>query len=330
MGIAKAVEAASDVVYGVLQQGERMDLIAGSLFMRGLAGAVGLAVGLATTRSVAIGVINMAAGWAAVFLFYDLPRASRILKARAVPEQLAPRWTARTLRSMFWLALPLGIVMTMGSLMSSIPCILIEKFRGAAELGIYTALAYSQAASHRIASAMGEAASARLARHHAVGDRAAFIRIMGVLFCIVAMGGAAGLAIAGFAGGPVLSFLYGPEYARHADLFAGLMLVAGVAALANILDYGLTAMRRLRIQPLLYGGAMLVYAALCVRMIPSRGLGGAILALGIVSLLQAFCTLGILAQVLLGRPGVGGTSRPRNDDGFSSSFVEPGIPQLRK
>src|SRR6185436_3982100 len=38
MGLAKAVEAASDAVHGVLQKAERMDLIAGALVLRGVTG----------------------------------------------------------------------------------------------------------------------------------------------------------------------------------------------------------------------------------------------------------------------------------------------------
>ncbi len=302
MGLAKAVEAASDVVYGVLQQGERMDLIAGSLFLRGIAGAAGLAAGMAASGSVAAAVLDLALGWSAVFVFYDLPRASRILAARGVEGGLRPRWSARTLTRLVWLALPLGIVTTLMSLMASIPVIFIEKLRGAGELGIYTALAYSYAASHRIASAMGEAASARLARHYADGRKRAFVRVLGGLLLLASSGGAAGVALAFFAGRPLLALLYGPVYGERADLLLGFMLVAMLSDLGIVFDYTMTAMRRLKVQPLLCGVAFLIYAALCARLIPTRGLGGAVLALGIVSLLQGAVTLGLVAQSLAAFP----------------------------
>src|SRR4029077_5534582 len=101
--------------------------------------------------------------WAAALLVHDLPAASRIRDARGLPGGWRPRWRIGVLARLSWHSLPLGIVNTLGSLMASIPCLLIERNLGTAELGIYTALAYSYAASHRVASAMGEAASARLA-----------------------------------------------------------------------------------------------------------------------------------------------------------------------
>jgi O-antigen/teichoic acid export membrane protein len=189
--------------------------------------------------------------------------------------------------------------------MSTIPSVFIEKLRGAGELGLYTALAYSYAASHRIASAMGEAASARLARHYAAGRKREFGRVLAGLLGLAAAGAAAGLGLAVLAGRPLLSLVYGPPYAERADLLVGFMLVSLVSDLGIVLDYTMTAMRRLRIQPLIYGGAVLLYAALCARMIPTMGLGGAVLALGIVSLAQALVTSAIVARVLLHFPSVG-------------------------
>jgi len=298
-GFAKAVEAASDVVYGVLQKGERMDLIALSLFLRGIAGLAGLAAGMAATGDVATGVLALAAGWTAVFFFYDLPRAARLRP----PGGMLPRWSPGALGRLAWLALPLGIVTTLLSLMSTIPSVFIEKLRGAAELGLYSAMAYSYAASHRIASAMGEAASARLARHYAAGRKREFGRVLAGLLALAFAGAAAGVGVAVAAGRPLLTLLYGPEYGARAELLVGFMLVSLVSDLGIVLDYTMTAMRRLKIQPLIYGGAVLLYAALCWRLIPSRGLGGAVLALGIVSLAQGLVTLAVVARTLWRFPG---------------------------
>src|SRR5581483_10803793 len=81
--------------------------------------------------------------------------------------------------------------------------VLIEKLRGPAELGIYTALAYSYAAANRVASAMGEAACARLASYYARGERRSFARVLGKLLLLAGTVSAAGLVLAVVAGGPV-------------------------------------------------------------------------------------------------------------------------------
>jgi O-antigen/teichoic acid export membrane protein len=300
MGVAKAVESASDVTLGVLQQGERMDLVARSMALRGVAGVAGLAGGLALTGSVASALLVLAAGWAGVLLFHDLPAAARRLEA----DGIRPRWSAPVLGSLFRLALPLGVVTTLASLMATVPSVLIEKFLGAAELGLYTAMAYAWAASHRIASAMGEAASARLARHVAAGRKAAFVRVLASLLALAGAGGLLGLAVALLAGRPLLTVLYGPAYGAREELFTGFMAVSIVSNMAIVLDYGMTALRRLKIQPLLYGGALLLFATLCIALIPARGLGGAVLALGIVSAAQGLCSLAVVARAVLRFPAV--------------------------
>ncbi|RPH47007.1 MAG: lipopolysaccharide biosynthesis protein, partial [Planctomycetota bacterium] len=143
MGVAKAVESANDVVLGALQRAERMDLVARSMALRGVGGTAALALGMATTRAGSLSILMMAAAWAAVALFHDLPRAARVAS-----QGIRPRWNAPVLKQLFRRSLPLGIVTTIVSLMATVPSVLIERFLGAAELGVYTALACAWAASH--------------------------------------------------------------------------------------------------------------------------------------------------------------------------------------
>jgi len=310
VGLAKAVEATSDVVYGVLQQGERMDLVAGSLVLRGLMCLGGLAAGMAFTHNVALGMLGVSAGWLAVLVLHDLRKAKRIL-ADLGGGSLRPRWSPRTMARLAWLALPLGIVTPLAALLSSIPAVLIEKVRGAAELGVYTALAYSYSACNRVASAMGEAASARLARYYARGERAAFARVMGGLLLLAGLVGLLGVGVSAAAGRPILGFLYGPAYAERADILIGFMLVAVAGNLDVVLDYSMTAMRRLKIQPLLAGVGVLLSTAMASALIPSLGMKGAVLTLGTVTILQGAATLGVIAQGWSRFPPVPGTLAAR-------------------
>ena len=64
----------------------------------------------------------------------------------------------------------------------------------------------------------------------------------------------------------------------------------------------MTALRRLKTQSALQGAALVVFAALCVRLIPSQGLTGAVLALGIVSGIQGVCASAVVARALLKFP----------------------------
>ena len=292
MGLAKAVEAASDAVHGVLQKAERMDLIAGALLLRGITGVAGLAGGMLATHRLSDGLLGMAAGWTAVLCLYDLPRAAAILSSGDV----RPRWRPGVLGRLAWRALPLGLVTTLGALMATVPCVMIEKYRGAAELGIYTALAYAFSASHRVMTAMSEAASARLARHHAAGRRSAFLGVLSRLLFLAVAGGLAAVAVAAVAGKPLLTFVYGPVYGARADLLVDLMIAATAGGLGVVLDYAMTAMGRLRIQPVLHGTALVLLGVLCARLLPTMELRGAVLALGSVAVLQGLASFAAVAR----------------------------------
>jgi len=262
--------------------------------LRGITGVGGIAVGMIATRRLEGGLLAMAAGWTAVLCFYDLPRAARILE----PGGVWPRWRPKVLGRLTWRALPLGIVTTLGALMATVPSVMIEKYRGAAELGIYTALAYAFSASHRIMTAMSEAASARLARHHAAGRRDAFLGVLSRLLVLAGVGGLAGVAVAAFAGRQILTVVYGPVYGGRADLLVDLMIASTAAGLGVVLDYAMTAMGRLRIQPLLTGTALVLLAALTFRLIPVLELRGAVIALGVVSVLQGLSSFAVVSHGL--------------------------------
>jgi O-antigen/teichoic acid export membrane protein len=161
MGAAKAIEGVSDILYGLFQREERMDLLGRSLAARGVAGGAGLAAAFAATGSVAWGVAGLAAGGAAVLALHDLPASRRLLGA-----PVRPAWAPWALAGT---ALPLGIVTFLGAALAALPVFLLERFTGEAAAGIFTALAYLPAGANRVVSALGEATAPRLARRHAAG-----------------------------------------------------------------------------------------------------------------------------------------------------------------
>jgi O-antigen/teichoic acid export membrane protein len=298
VGAAKTVEAMSDVVYGLLQQRERMRLIAQSLALRGVASLAGLTVGLRATDSVLWAVAGMGAGWALVLLLHDLPCAAGAL-ADGPPEgrsSVLPRWRRRDLRDLTRLSLPLGAVALTWSLMASIPCIVIERCLGGAALGIYTVLAYGFAANTRIAAALGESVCPRLARHYASGRRGSYARLLAQTVGISAAIGAFSAAVAFVAGRPILNFFFGTAYGDHVHLLRGLLLVAGLANAQTMLDYAMSASRDLWIQPALYAVSALLYAGLCIALIPRRGLDGAVLALASITVLEMLAALAVVGK----------------------------------
>jgi O-antigen/teichoic acid export membrane protein len=110
--------------------------------------------------------------------------------------------------------------------------------------------------------------------------------------------GLLGILAAVSLGAPLLRLLYGSEFALQSSLLVGLMVVASIQHVQTILQYAMTAARYLRIQPAVFSVAALLHAALCVSLIPSQGLGGAVLALGTVYAFEILASLGVIAYSL--------------------------------
>lgn len=279
MGGAKALEGMSDVLYGLFQREERMDLLGRSLAARGILGCLGLAAAFWATGNVAWGVGGWAAGGAVVLAAHDFPAARRLLA-----EPARPAWAPAPLARLAAMALPLGIVSCLGAVGAALPVFLLERAAGEAAAGIFTALAYLPAGVHRIVSALGEASAPRLARRLAAGEAAAFGAGVRGLTGAAAAVGAAGVLAAAAAGGPLLECLYGAAYAGYGTLLTMLMLAGLLADVQAALEYALTAARRLRIQPILCGISTGLTALLGAWLIPRHGPLGAAWTQGVVAL----------------------------------------------
>src|ERR1039458_5224737 len=96
--LSKGIESFSDVVYGLWQQQERMDLIAQSLMLRGALALIAPAVCFAVFHSVWIAVCGMAVAWAGVFTAFDVRHG--IMVAHEMGETVMPRFSAPRMKQL--------------------------------------------------------------------------------------------------------------------------------------------------------------------------------------------------------------------------------------
>ena len=290
VGLAKVFESISDVFYGLLQQHERMDRIAISMIVKGLLSLVALGAVMVLTGNIVWGTVALAAVWALRLFTYDVPSGAAILRAAhgegGVAESIRPRWERRRLVRLMWLALPLGFVMMLGSLMTNIPRYFIERFQGTHELGIFAAMAYIVVAGTTVVDALGQAVSPRLARQYAAGEMGAFRALTGKVLGISALLAAAGLLLSLIIGRQVLTLLYRPEYAVHLDIFVWVVAAAGMGYLASVGGYAMTAARQFTIQVPIYVVSIAVVTIACALLVPSHGLRGAAWAIFVMFAVQ--------------------------------------------
>lgn len=315
LGLAKAFESISDIFYGLIQQHERMDKIAIALMIKGPLSLLLLGLGVSVTGSVVGGAIGLAIAWGLILCFWDLRNGrlilnnssngreeSDLLVADAEPgnsqNSLYPRWHQKTLSKLVLLALPLGFVMMLISLNTNIPRYFIERYLGERELGIFAAISYLMVVGSMVVSALAESASPRLAKYYAEGNSTAFGTLMLKLVGVGLMLGVGGVVVSVVAGKPILTLLYKPEYADRADLFAWLMVAAGIGYVSSFLGYGMTAARYFQVQMPLFVLVTGISAIACFWLIPTQGVQGAAIALIIGAIVQAVFSFAVIAYAI--------------------------------
>lgn len=276
VGAAKAVESLLDLFAGLLQRHERMGWVSRSLLLRAPLELLAMGVGLRLGGALVWGVLAMATTRLVVLLAHDVPAARRLPGDQGTTS-LRPTFAPSVQLRLARLALPLGVAMMFLSLGTSIPRYVVERHLGAAQLGLFAAMATLAVPGAQVVIAMGQSASARLARLHAGGERRAFSALVCKLAGVAAALGVAGVALAALAGEVVLQLLYGAEYGSAPTVLVVLMISAAVTYVSSVLGFAVTATRRFD-PSLSYALVATVAAVASATLIPALGLEGAAIA----------------------------------------------------
>ena len=295
----KALDGLSDIFFGEWQKRERMDIPARLQMLNGALSLTLLAAALFAGWPVAAAIGGSLAGSIATVA------AAAFLSRQDLDGGFVPgAGAAGRMRSLVWLALPLGLVMALISLTSNIPRYFIETYLGTRELGIFAALIYVTTAGMTLVSAIGNSLTPRLARAFG-NDRRGFVRLVAVFVAAAAAVGTAGVIAALVAGERLLLIAYGPAYAAAADLFIGVMMFGTLSYMASAIGFAMSAARCFRAQAPLFVAVTAAILAGSAMWIPGRGTRGAVAALTLGAVVQLLGGAAVLFAAVR-RPAVGG------------------------
>ncbi len=242
-GAAKGVETYSELCYGAFQKYDRMPFVAHSLIVRGFGGTAMFWVLIAATGSTSAAYGGLLAVWMLVALALDMRRAQGLARRAGdvIPAQ------AGRVRDLAWSSLPLAFNALLSAFQSSMPRYMIAHFLSVAALGQFTVVGYAMQAVTTVSNAIGQSIVARLALYAATGNRRAFGRVLIKFVTLIGLTSTAG-AIAMIAIGDwLLALVFGADYADLGGLLALVMLASGVVASATMLQSGLMATRRFKV-----------------------------------------------------------------------------------
>jgi O-antigen/teichoic acid export membrane protein len=279
IGLSKAIESLSDIIFGLLQQRERMDLIARSMLLKGII-SLGLLTGLLLlTGNSVISIAGVCIAWLIVLIAVDFKNGRQL-------TNFTVRMNLPTLWSLIQLSLPLGIVMMLISLNDAIPRYVIEYYMNLEELGYYASIFYIAAAGSTIVGALGQSASPRLAKYYSA-HRINEVKQLTMRLLLLGLGiGFAGIVVVMLFGRELLVLIYQPEYAAYYDLLLLIMICATITYMSSLLGFGMTAARMFKVQPYLFALMTVINLISQLILVPLYGLHGAIYSLMITGGVQ--------------------------------------------
>jgi O-antigen/teichoic acid export membrane protein len=297
VGLAKAFEAVSDVIYGLLQQHERMDRIAFSMLIKGPLSLMAMGLSVYISGSMIWGAVALALTWVGTLIGYDRRSGQAVLALSQKFRQQGLRthehltifrlqWNWPLLLQLIWLTLPLGLATLLTSLNGNMPRYFIERYAGEGDLGIFAAQSTFMVAMGMVVTALAQSASPRLAQHYAAANAPAFLRLIWKLLGLGAMLGAAGLVAGYFGGRLFLSLAFRPEYAARLDVFHWLLWAGAFNNIFSMLGYCLIAARYFRAVIGLQIVAVLASFLACLWLVPAWGILGAAMSMVISLALQ--------------------------------------------
>ena len=243
VAVAKTIESGSDLFYGFLQNAEHIRPIAFSLIMRGILSFGGFFAALFLTRNLLWALSAFCAGWGLVLVVIDFPVAAQLVQ-RTEGKRMHLRWRWKVLGQLAWLSLPLGMSAMLMSLAVNMPRYFVERFGGATELGLFSALAYLTIASGLVVNSLAEVTIPRFAKLFTLSRRAEASRLMLLCIGVTILISAACIAVAALLSRPLVTLVYQAQYATSGGLLAWLMVAAAVANIGSIFSYILVAARK--------------------------------------------------------------------------------------
>jgi O-antigen/teichoic acid export membrane protein len=268
---AKAIESISDLIAGHLQQSERLDQVARALMIRGIVSLAIFAVVFWVTRSLIATVASLALTWMTVVALYDFRVVSRLLG----DHKRFFRFSLDAQKMLLTISWPLGVVMMLGSLNINVPRYILEHKLGNAELGIFASVGYLLTATNLIVIALGQSVCAQMARLFANCEIRHFKALLGKLILFAAVMGSIALGVALFAGRPILTFVYRPDYAEHVDLLLLMVVDGALVAMGSFMGYAMTAARSFRPQMSITAASVVTTTVFTLILVPRFGLMGA-------------------------------------------------------
>src|SRR5207302_7344029 len=163
------------------------------------------------------GVLAVGVAGVLVLFAYDISRRTHNLERESAQSRdnavLSPRFDTKEQVALLRCGLPLGVVVLLTTLSSSLPNFFIKHSLSERDLGIFSVISLTISVGNMAVVSLGQAAFTRLARSYSQRNAGEFDALLGKLLLAGAAIGAVGMIVSQFAGREILTMIFRPEYA---------------------------------------------------------------------------------------------------------------------
>jgi len=224
----RIAESLSDVLHGIAQKNDRLDVAGKSFAIKGIGLLVLFVAGYLWSDRLSVGLAGMAVFSCASTLLYDLTVTRRLASFRFFDYRSG--WLA--LAKETW---PLCAYLFLSSAIVMLPRLILEQRCGEEILGIYASVF---APATLIQAAMGyvyNPFAQLLGEYRARGDRKAFLVLSAKIMVAIAAVAGVMVAVASFAGKFLLGLLLGEAILPHTDLLIPILLAIALISIFGFL-----------------------------------------------------------------------------------------------
>lgn len=304
IALTKAFEAVSNLSYGAFQQAGRVDQVALSLFRRGVI-TLPIFVGfLLLGAPTGLAFVAQLLVWSACALFFDYPRASRMMTGGLARPNLSPKRVIALART----TAPLGASYFLNSLLVSLPRIIVERMIGISAVGMLTVVTYFQQAGTMLANAISQMLISRVARLRHANAAAALRRNSTIILAFAAACSVLALAGVHFLGEWTLRTFFGGAFGEGQGLLMLVTLAVCAKLFSMVPQARLHADRRFSVFFFRELATVAVCLILLLILVPQLGLIGAGWAILGASVFRLVTMTLVLFASSSTRPAVAGES----------------------
>ncbi|HDR7609998.1 TPA: oligosaccharide flippase family protein [Bacillus mycoides] len=294
--LAKNVQLVSELVYGFLQQQEKLHEVGFSNFIKGISSTFLFFIFYYLTRDILLATFSIGLSWLFILLIYDIPKIN-INRKKNIKDYLRLPNDIKKISYLYRALLPLGIISLLYSLNTNITRYFITYYMDTEKLGYFTALSYLMIAGNTLVGAIGQSFCNRLSRYSNRESKSDFNKLFNKLVAFGVMLGLLSTLLTFYLGELLLYILFGPEYIEYSSLLTILMAATIFRYPAEFMGYATIATKTYKneLPQLIF---MLIATCICsFLLIPIWGLYGAAITLLVGSCITAIGRFAIILRV---------------------------------